>query len=287
MDNASKQERQREFDFNQPSEMARLINQDRLTTRAMGGPLPEQADRSQLQQVLDLGCGPGGWVLDLAYELPKVEIAGIDSSPIMIEYANARARSQGLNNASFQVMDIRKPLDFADQSFDLVNARFLVAAIPRREWPAFLLECRRVLRPGGIIRLTEPDTPGGLTNSLAFEQLSYFCTRILQLAGYGFSPDGRTLGMSVVLERLLQDAGFEQTQSRAHAINFSAGMPAHMDLYHNSELIFQGRDARMMQLGGTTPEELDSWYTQMQLDLHADTFCGIWSFLTAWGSLPA
>jgi SAM-dependent methyltransferase len=81
------------FDAESPTELARLINQDALTTRAMGGPLggllPQQI--VGLHQVLDLACGPGGWVLDVAFAFPDIEVAGIDLSRSMVEYADGRA----------------------------------------------------------------------------------------------------------------------------------------------------------------------------------------------------
>src|SRR5690242_10696368 len=112
------------FDSESAAEMARLINWDRMTTSTMGGPLAEQPDPTCFHTVLDIACGPGGWCLDLAHAYPDVEVAGIDISQTMISYARARARSQGLGNASFEVMDATQPLAFSDQSFDLINARF-------------------------------------------------------------------------------------------------------------------------------------------------------------------
>src|ERR1019366_6732661 len=142
------------LDSESPAELARLINLDFMITRAMGGPLSEQSpeQRSNLKSLLDLGCGPGGWTLDVAFSLPHAESAGVDISRSMVDYANARARSQNLLNASFEVLDITKPLTFADASFDLINARFLFAALPTAAWPTFLAECTRMLRPGGILR---------------------------------------------------------------------------------------------------------------------------------------
>src|SRR5947208_7210174 len=115
-----------------PEEMARLMSLDRMTTRAMGGPLVGISDTSRLSNVLDLGCGPGGWVLDVAFALPDAEIEGVDASRTMVDYANARARTQELPNASFGVMDITELFDLPDCCFDLVNARFLVAVLKRR-----------------------------------------------------------------------------------------------------------------------------------------------------------
>src|SRR6266536_6407820 len=123
------------LDPESPAELARLINVHRFMTRGMGGPLVGVPDPSALQQVLDLACGPGGWVLDVAFACPDAQVAGVDISKTMISYANARARSQGLQNASFEVMDITQPLAFSDHAFDLVNGRLLVGSLPRTAWP--------------------------------------------------------------------------------------------------------------------------------------------------------
>src|SRR6516164_3260497 len=108
------------------AEMARLIDQDRLITTGMGGLLPERSnDFTGIGRVLDGACGPGGWALEIAFKHPEIEVVGFDVSKAMIDYANAQARVQGLDNASFQVMNLLKPLDFPDNSFDLSNGRFV------------------------------------------------------------------------------------------------------------------------------------------------------------------
>src|SRR5689334_186713 len=88
-----------------PVEVARLINVDRLLTTAMGGILPGlcETDLPNLHAILDLGCGPGSWVLDVAFEHPACEVAGIDVRRKMVEYAWARTRTQRRFNASFGV----------------------------------------------------------------------------------------------------------------------------------------------------------------------------------------
>src|SRR3989442_9230528 len=47
-------------------EMIRLMIQDSTVTAGMGGPLAEQPDPAALHRVLDIGCGPGGWLLETA-----------------------------------------------------------------------------------------------------------------------------------------------------------------------------------------------------------------------------
>jgi ubiquinone/menaquinone biosynthesis C-methylase UbiE len=123
------------LDSESATEMARLISQDRLITQGMGSLFPEQLDISNFHTILDIACGPGGWVCDVAFANPDTQVTGIDISNKMIEYARAMAWSQRLENTSFQVMDVLKPLDFPDNSFDLVNARFLVAFMPKQVQP--------------------------------------------------------------------------------------------------------------------------------------------------------
>src|SRR5947199_4835220 len=129
--------------FNNPEsgvEMARLIDQDRYVTEGMGGLLAERSnDFSGIHRILDMACGPGGWALEIAYTHPEIEVVGFDISQAMIDYARARAQVQGLDNASFYVMDATKPLDFPESSFDLVNAR-TIGFFPTTVWPNLMRE---------------------------------------------------------------------------------------------------------------------------------------------------
>jgi SAM-dependent methyltransferase len=202
------------FDPEDPSELTRLLNLDRVITASMGGPLAGGIDQLEpLTTILDLACGPGGWVLDTAFALrgQEVEVAGVDSSAAMIAYANMLAHTQQRTNASFEVMDITRPLTFADGTFDCINARFLVGVLKgRSQWAAMLSDCRRLLRPGGMLRLVETD---GLvvTTSPSLARLQQCLNRSMHERGYGLSSDGGvTLGITPMLPHLLREAGFTQ-----------------------------------------------------------------------------
>uniref|UniRef100_UPI0035E452C3 class I SAM-dependent methyltransferase n=1 Tax=Thermogemmatispora sp. TaxID=1968838 RepID=UPI0035E452C3 len=58
-------------------------------------------------------------------------------------------------------------LDWPDASFDLINGRLLCGFMLPAAWPRLLAECHRLLKPGGIIRLTEVEPM--LTISAAYE----------------------------------------------------------------------------------------------------------------------
>src|SRR5712691_2091916 len=148
------------IDTESAAEMARLIDQSRSMNEAMGSLFPESIDLSAIHSVLDVACGPGEWVQQVAALYPHIQVVGTDISNLMIRYAAQRARVQKLANASFQVMDARTPLAFADGAFDLVNARFIAAFLPRNEWPQVTKEFARLTRAGGTIVLTETDIFG-------------------------------------------------------------------------------------------------------------------------------
>lgn len=263
------------------TEMARLMNQDRLITNGMGGIFPERDDISSMHDILDIGCGPGGWVLDVAYAYQKIQVIGIDISRTMVKYAQAQAWSQGLDNATFRVMDALKPLDFSDGSFDLVNARYIVTFMPKTAWPGLISECLRVTRPGGTIRLTEAEMP--ITTSPAFEHMGSMLTRALQRTGQSFSPDGRQLAIAPVLSRFLREAGCQNIRHRASAIDFSAGTEVHRALCQNFSVALQMIKPLFLKLGITTEEEFNQVYQQMQIETLLDDFSAIWQYLTVWG----
>src|SRR5262249_15001579 len=151
-------------DAESAAEMARLMRQDHLITKGMGGIFPEKIDLSGVQRILDLACGPGGWVLETAFAYTDIDVIGVDISERMITYANAQANVQQLSNASFRVMNILQPLDFPDSSFDLINARLISGFMRPAWWSGLMRECLRILRPGGILRFTELEP--GFTNKV-------------------------------------------------------------------------------------------------------------------------
>jgi SAM-dependent methyltransferase len=275
------------FDPESPEEMARLINLDRITTRAMGGPLSGLSNEevAGLHNVLDLGCGPGGWVLDVAFEHPDVEVAGVDISRTMVDYANARARSQELTNASFGVMDITQPLDFPDDAFDLVNWRLLASVLGRKSWTPFVTECTRLLRPGGILRLTEV-TDAGASNSPAFEQWHVEMRRAMERAGYGFEAPARGTDVTLFLPGLLRSFGYQQVQIKAHALEFSVGTEAWADLYRNAEVLGYLSLPFLTRTGVMTQEAAEQMRQQILIEMQKPDFCGIWRFMTVWGKKP-
>lgn len=265
------------------AEMARLIGQDQMVTRSMGGLFSERKDMAGIKRVLDLACGPGWWALNVATTYPDIQVVGIDISKLMVEYAQAQAHVRRLQNIRFQTKDVLQPLDFPDASFDLINARFIVF-VPRIYWPTLLQECRRLLRPGGTIRLIEAEVP--ITTSLAFQQYAARATWAFKEAGHGFSPDGALWGITPVLAKLLRDAGYEHVQMKADTLEWSYGTEGHQPFYNDHMVGMKLSHPFLIRKGAATQEELDRLYKEALEEMNAKDFCAIFVILRAWGEKP-
>lgn len=272
------------LDVANAAEMVRLMHQSDLVTRGMGGLFPRDLEITPAARILDVACGSGGWVLDVAFTYPKVKVVGIDISGAMIEHARTRAWASGLENAHFQDMDALKPLGFPMRSFDLVNARFLGAVLPKAMWSPFVGECLRVLRPGGVVCLTEAELP--LTNGIACERFSTLCARAMHLAGYGFSPDGEHLGVAPTLGPFLRQAGFQRIQHSSHVLEYSVGADEHGSMLSNLKVLLETIRPFLLKMEVISQGEFEILQHQVVMEMLADEFCACWWYLTIWGSKP-
>ncbi|MBU0502995.1 MAG: class I SAM-dependent methyltransferase [Candidatus Omnitrophota bacterium] len=70
-------------------------------------------------QALEIGCGEGLFLTQLAKAHPGLECRGADNSLLRAEQAKTRIKEMGLNNAEADCQDAEK-LEFADNYFDVV-----------------------------------------------------------------------------------------------------------------------------------------------------------------------
>jgi ubiquinone/menaquinone biosynthesis C-methylase UbiE len=265
--------------------MAWLLNFDKIITKGMGGTLSEQSNLSGIEQVLDIACGPGGWALEVARQHPEIEVTGFDISESMIRFAKALAMSRGYGNVRFLVMDVTQPLQFEDASFDLVNARTLFGVLAPRDWPRLLTECKRILRPGGIIRLTELEAP--VTSSPALNAIWEMTSKAFFVTGRSFSRDGRYLGITPALKPLLREAGFEHIDHLGYVLDISSATEDAEGYRVNFRYVCNLVKPFFIKSGLTTEEEFEPLYNQMLAEMLADDFSGLWTYVTAWGEKPA
>ncbi len=103
--------------------------------------------------VLDYGCGVGRWTLWFARQVRH--IVGVDTSPKMVKAAGRAADAAGIRNVEHRAID-GLPLPFEDNTFDLVNAVWVLRYITDEdELVRTVQEICRVVRPGGHVTFIE------------------------------------------------------------------------------------------------------------------------------------
>ncbi len=142
--------------------------------------------------VLEVGSGSGGPAVYLA-RATGCRVTGVDVNAHGVANAEALARAQGVQGcAAFRALDARRPLPFADDTFDAVIANDAMCHLANRG--AVLREWHRVVRPGGRVLFTDAMV---VTGEVSDEELAARSS----IGQYVFVPPGLN-------ERLLGEAGF-------------------------------------------------------------------------------
>jgi SAM-dependent methyltransferase len=101
------------------------------------------------KKVLEISCGAGGGASYIMRNLGPASYTGLDLNPASVEFAQARHKLPGLDFVQGDAQN----LHFPDQSFDaVVNVE---ASHQYPDFPRFLDEVARVLRPGGHFLYTD------------------------------------------------------------------------------------------------------------------------------------
>ena len=128
------------------------LPEDVLTSLGCGNPTAIAGLREG-EAVLDLGSGGG---LDCFLAAKKVgpggRVVGLDMSADMIQLARRNARSVGAENVQFRLGEMEE-MPFPDGSFDVIISNCVINLSPDKD--AVLRECRRVLKHGGRLRVSD------------------------------------------------------------------------------------------------------------------------------------
>lgn len=118
------------------------------------GPSPVECCR-----VLELGCGNGGNLIPMAFNLPESQFVGIDRATRPILKGQATIAALGLNNIELRQLDVN---EVASQlgPFDYIIAHGLYSWVPPEVRDRILMICRSCLVPQGVAYVSYNTYPG-------------------------------------------------------------------------------------------------------------------------------
>ena len=269
-------------DRSNQAELRRLHIQDQMTTACMDGVLAEQSDPTLFQRVLDVGCGPGGWLIEAARTYPTMKLlVGVDVSRTFVEDARQQAEAgQVSDRVEFHAMDALRMLEFPAGFFDLVNLRAGMSWLRTWDWRKLLQEVRRVTRVGGTVRVTEFEVVPQSTSPA----LTRLCTLFMQAlyhAGHLFAPE--SAGITSQLESLLIRHGFEHIQTHVYTIVSRVGTQEWQGLVETIRLSGQ-TFAPFLEKWTRLPDDYAALCQQALREMQQPDFLATGRLLTAWGS---
>ncbi|WP_329389819.1 methyltransferase domain-containing protein [Streptomyces sp. NBC_01351] len=159
-------------------------------------------------RVLDLGCGAGHELVQL--ELDGMRAYGVDASATMLAASRVRLRSMG-HPVRLVRADAQR-LPFTDGWFDGCRIERVLQHVA--DPAAVLAEVHRILRPGGVIGILEPDWA-----SLTLASRDGEAARAVADQVGGHIPH-RDIGRH--LRRLLAHAGFDEVHIEVELMVYSS-----------------------------------------------------------------
>jgi ubiquinone/menaquinone biosynthesis C-methylase UbiE len=99
-------------------------------------------------RVLDVACGTGRTLHQLARAHPQMRLYGLDLSPAYVRTARERLRDVG---EVAVVADNAEAMPWADNMFDAATSTYLFHELPRNARRNVARELHRVVRPGGVV----------------------------------------------------------------------------------------------------------------------------------------
>jgi SAM-dependent methyltransferase len=156
-------------------------------------------------------------------------------------------------------LDATEPFPFPDASIDRILCEHMIEHVPAEQGAALVAECRRVLRPGGRLRLATPD----LANVLSLGAPELDEHRRAYVAWSNAEFGGGDEGAVTVINRLFHEWGhrFLYDENTLRDVLVGAGFTdvRRMSVGHSDDVDFDGIDFH----GESIPVEWNDFETMV------------------------
>lgn len=114
--------------------------------------LTERLEINNTSRVLEVGCGPGFFSVEVARKVTNGQLILADIQPEMLDIAKKRLKRKGLSNVDFYLCS-GDTFSFSDNSFDAIFLVTVIGEVESKE--AYIREFYRMLKPTGVLSFSE------------------------------------------------------------------------------------------------------------------------------------
>lgn len=229
------------------------------------------------ERALDLGAGAMGIVRPLSKAVgTSGRVVAVDNDATQLSALTRWVQNEGLSNVDIVNADAFST-GLPAGTFDIVHVRFLFAPVGRDG--ELLAEMRRLVRPGGVLAIQEPDSScwDFYPQNASFTELKSLILAAFRAAGGDFDAGRRTAGM-------LEKIGCANVETRAYVHVLGAPHP-----YRRLPVQFaQSLRPRILSSGGAFAARLEELIASCE-SVAADPTYRMTTFLVtqAWGRLSS
>ena len=123
-------------------------------------------------RVLEIGCGNGGNIIPMGFEIPNGEFVGIDSAIIPIQNAERLIECSGARNVSVRALDLME-IGPDLGMFDYIIAHGVYSWVPGIVQERILSICRDHLAPRGVAFISFNTGPAGRIRQLTRDMMLF------------------------------------------------------------------------------------------------------------------
>ncbi|CAG8503698.1 1544_t:CDS:2 [Paraglomus brasilianum] len=197
--------------------------------------------------VLDVGCGAGAWIMNMALEYSASVFVGIDVVPVFPE--------DHPPNSIFLKCNILNGLPFPDNTFDFVRQRYLLYTIDWQAWKEKVVkELIRVTKPGGYIEI-----------------MDVYCEVLEHLRKTGINP---TAGLDVIktFNEFKDEVIVAPMEERTYCLGKKAGRIGEATLKYTVEA-YKAMKIIFTHIMRITEEEFEQMLTDYEKECNEVTLC--------------
>lgn len=244
--------------------------------------IPAPISMHHMRTVLDIGCGAGDWLIDLACHYPGIQMYGLDINHETLKQARERCLYNHLTNIRWRQIDTVQDVPLPNSYVDLIHLRRCHYWIAPQRWRAFFAACTRLLKPEGWISVADIEVVE--LSSPAFVTLQSALWHTLKRLNHCMDPTGITYGNLPRLPGMLHASSFDQVSYELHAIDlgFMSGLSGQYFLSNALQNLYSTRDIIIAQ-GELSADTFDALFSQLQADLQDPYLCGWGYLISAWG----